>query len=117
MAGLKNWKVDQSSNFIFSIQYRDPEKQPIDLTSFNVRMDIKSTPGAKKILASCTIGDGITVIPEEGRINVNVSAEKTKIIAYPKSAYDLVIESPSGIITRLLEGYLEISRAVTDLVE
>jgi hypothetical protein len=116
MAGLKNWKVDQASNFIFTIQYKDPNGNPINLTSFDVRMDIKSTPGSKKILASCIIGDGLEVDPEIGRIDVNVSANKTKLIAYPKSAYDLVIESPSGIITRLLEGYLEVSRAVTDIV-
>jgi hypothetical protein len=116
MANVKNWKVDQASNFLFTIQYKDPNGNPIDLTSFDVRMDIKSTPGSKKILASCTIGDGIEVIPEIGRIDINLSAEKTKLIAYPKSAYDLVIESPSGIITRLLEGYLEVSRAVTDIV-
>jgi hypothetical protein len=116
MANVKNWKVDQASNFLFTIQYKDPSGEPIDLTSFDVRMDIKSSPGSKKVLASCIIGDGIEVIPEIGRINVNVSAEKTKLIAYPKSAYDLVIESTGGIITRLLEGYLEVSRAVTDIV-
>jgi hypothetical protein len=117
MAGLKNWKVDQASNFIFSIQYKDSEGNPINLTGFDVKMDIKSTPGAKKILASCTINDGLIITPLEGKIDVNVSAEKTKLIAYPKSAYDLVIESPGGIITRLLEGWLEVSRAVTDIVD
>lgn len=117
MASVKNWKVDQASNFLFTIQYKNPNGDPIDLTSYDVRMDIKSAPGAKKILASLTIGDGITVSPIIGKIDVNMSAEKTKLIAYPKSAYDLVIESSSGIITRLLEGYLEVSRAVTDIVE
>lgn len=116
MASVKNWKVDQASNFLFSIQYKNPNGDPINLTSYNVRMDIKSAPGSKKVLASCTIGDGITVTPLTGSININVSAEKTKLIAYPKSAYDLVIESSTGTITRLLEGYLEVSRAVTDIV-
>jgi hypothetical protein len=114
MAGIKNWKVDQATNFAFSIIYKDSEDNPIDLTQYRVFMDIKSAPGSKKILASATQGNGITVTPLIGRIDVNFSPEKTAKIAYPKSAYDLVIEYvPNGQLTRLLEGWLEISRAVT----
>jgi hypothetical protein len=112
MATVKNWQVNQASNFQFTLIYKDPEGEPINLTGYTVQMDIKSAPGAKKVLASCSIGDGITVDPLQGRIDVNVSAEKTQQIAYPKSAYDLVISS-GGIVTRLLEGWLEVSRAVT----
>jgi hypothetical protein len=112
MATVKNWEVDQASNFKFTLIYKDPQGTPINLTGYTVQMDIKSAPGAKKVLATCTIGDGITVTANQGRIDVNVSAEKTQQIAYPKSAYDLVISS-GGIVTRLLEGWLEVSRAVT----
>lgn len=113
MAGIKNWKVDQAANFRFSIVYKDPDGDPIDLTQYQVYMDIKSAPGSKKILASCSIGDGITVTPLLGKIDVNVNADKTKVIAYPKSAYDLIIVNGSGVVTRLLEGWLDVSRAVT----
>lgn len=113
MAGIRNFKVDQSANFRFSLVYKDPNGDPIDLTQYSVRMDIKSAPGSKKILASCTIGNGITVDPLNGRIDIDVSHEKTSKIAYPKSAYDVIIEDVNGVITRLVEGWLEVSRAVT----
>lgn len=113
MATIKNWKVDQAANFRFSIQYKDANGDPIDLTQYQVFMDIKAEPGSKKVLASCSIGDGITVAPEDGRIDIDVDKDKTRKISYPKSAYDLVIQDGSGTVTRLLEGWLEVSRAVT----
>ena len=114
MAGIKNFKVDASTNFRFTIIYKDPDGDPIDLTQYSVRMDIKSAPGSKKILASAIAGDGITVTPLIGKIEVNINKEKTSQIAYPKSAYDLVITHlPTQTVTRLVEGWLEVSRAVT----
>ena len=114
MAGIKNWKVDQATNFTFSIVYKDPDGDPIDLTQYRVFMDVKSAPGSKKVLASATQGDGITVTPLLGKIDVSLSPDKTAKLAYPKSAYDLVLEHiPTGQLTRLLEGWLEVSRAVT----
>lgn len=114
MAGIRNFKVDQSTNFRFSIVYKDPNGDPIDLTQYNVRMDIKSAPGSKKILASCVQGDGIEITPLDGKIDVDVSRDKTSKIAFPKSAYDLVVTHiPTNTVTRLVEGWLEVSRAVT----
>jgi hypothetical protein len=114
MAGIKNFKVDQSTSFTFTIIYKDPDGDPIDLTQYRVFMDIKSAPGSKKVLASLTQGNGITVTPLQGKIEVNATPDKTAKFAYPKSAYDLVVEHiPTGQLTRLVEGWLEVSRAVT----
>lgn len=114
MAGIKNFKVDQSTNFTFTLIYKDPDGDPIDLTQYRVFMDIKSAPGSKKVLASLTQGSGITITPLQGKIEVNAAPDKTSKFAYPKSAYDLVVEHiPTGQLTRLLEGWLEVSRAVT----
>lgn len=114
MAGIRNFKVDQATDFRFTIVYKDPSGNPIDLTQYTVRMDIKSAPGSKKVLATCSIGNGITVTPASGQIDVVVDKSKTAVISYPKSAYDLVItHTPSGTVTRLVEGWLEVSRAVT----
>ena len=114
MAGIRNFKVDQATDFRFTIVYKDPSGNPINLSQYTIQMDIKSAPGSKKVLASCSIGNGITVTPAQGKIDIVVDKDKTSKISYPKSAYDLVItHTPSGTVTRLVEGWLEVSRAVT----
>jgi hypothetical protein len=114
MAGIKNWKVDQSTHFRFTIIYKDSAGNPINLAQFSqIRMDVKSAPGSKKVLATSDLSDGISVVPSQGRIDVTFSPEKTKVMSYPKSAYDLVLVDGNNIQTRILEGWLEISRAVT----
>jgi hypothetical protein len=118
MAGIKNFKVDASTNFTFTLIYKDPQGDPIDLTQYRAKMDVAEKPGSKKVLASCdcTESGGIVITPLEGRISVNFDKDKTKKFHYPKSAYDLVIINiANGEVTRLIEGWLEISRAVTEV--
>lgn len=116
MAGIKNWKVDQATNFTFSIVYKDPDGDPIDLTQYRAKMTVAATPGSKKVLSACDCseGGGIVITPLAGKLDINFDKTKTAKFSYPKSAYDLVIiHIPTGEVTRLLEGWLEISRAVT----
>jgi hypothetical protein len=116
MAGIKNWKVDQAANFSFTLIYRDPDGDPIDLTQYRAKMTVAPAPGSKKVLAACNCaeGGGIVITPLEGKLQINFDMEKTKKFSFPRSAYDLVIiHIPTGEITRLLEGWLEVSRAVT----
>lgn len=118
MAGIKNFKVDQSTNFAFTVIYKDPSGNPIDLTQYRAKMDVAEKPGSKKVLASCNCQEngGITITPLEGKLEINFDKDKTKKFHFPKSAYDLVvIHIPTGQVTRLLEGWLEVSRAVTEV--
>ena len=121
MAGIKNFKVDQSTNFTFTIIYKDPDGDPIDLTQYRVFMDIKSAPGSKKVLASLTQGNGITVTPLQGKIEVNAtpdnlnegffvsgsinSARPLDVLLDENATDYLVTETDDRLITNLIPIY------------
>ena len=68
----------------------------------------------KNFLAFTLIeNDGIVINPTLGKLQISISADRTNKMFYPKSAYDLVLIDPSVNKTRLLEGYMTLSRSVT----
>jgi hypothetical protein len=113
MAAQKNFQVDENTTFTFEVQYLDEENDPIQLNHHTAKMQVRDTQGGKKLAFTLTEQDGIVITPSLGKISVSLSPERTKKLFYPKSAYDLVIIDPSINITRLLEGYLTLNRAVT----
>jgi hypothetical protein len=113
MAAQKNFQVDENATFTFEVQYLDEDNQPIQLNHHTAKMQVRDTQGGKKLAFTLSDVDGITIIPSLGKLSVSVSAERTKKLFYPKSAYDLVLIDPSVNVTRLLEGYLTLNRAVT----
>jgi hypothetical protein len=113
MAAQKNFQVDENTTFTFEVQYLDEDNVPIQLNHHTAKMQVRDTQGGKKLAFTLTDQDGITITPSLGKLSISVSSERTKKLFYPKSAYDLVLIDPSVNITRLLEGYLTLNRAVT----
>jgi hypothetical protein len=113
MAAQKNFQVDENATFTFEIQYLDEDNDPIQLNHHTAKMQVRDTQGGKKLAFTLTEQDGITITPSLGKLSISISAERTKKLFYPKSAYDLVLIDPSVNVTRLLEGYLTLNRAVT----
>jgi hypothetical protein len=113
MAAQKNFQVDENATFTFELQYLDEDNQPIQLNHHTAKMQVRDTQGGKKLAFSLSETDGITITPSLGKLSVSISADRTKKLFYPKSAYDLVLVDPSVNVTRLLEGYLTLNRAVT----
>jgi hypothetical protein len=113
MAAQKNFEVDQNATFNFEVQYLDEDMEPIQLHYHTAKMQVRDTQGGKKLAFTLTEQDGITIVPVEGKISISISADRTNKMFYPKSAYDLVLIDPSVNKTRLLEGYMTLSRSVT----
>jgi hypothetical protein len=113
MAAQKNFQVDENATFTFEVQYLDEDNTPIQLNHHTSKMQVRDTQGGKKLAFTLTEQDGITITPSLGKLSISISADRTKKLFYPKSAYDLVLVDPSVNTTRLLEGYLTLNRAVT----
>jgi hypothetical protein len=113
MAAQKNFDVDQNATFSFEVQYLDEDDTPIQLQNYTAKMQVRDTQGGKKLAFTLTDDDGLYINPTQGKVTVNISADRTNKLFYPKSAYDLVITDSSLNKVRLLEGYLSLSRSVT----
>lgn len=114
MAVQKNWEVDQNTTFSFEVQYtEDDETTPINLTGATAKMQVRDTKGGTKLAFTLTSPSGIAINGSTGTLTVIMTPTQTNKLFYPKSAYDIMVIDSSGKKTKLLEGFLTLSRSVT----
>lgn len=108
-----NYKVTQGDNFPLTLTYKDPSGNPINLTGYSILLEVRDKPAGKILCATCSIGDGISVLnPQTGIININISSAKTSVFNYPKSAYQIQITDQYGAKNTLLQGWFLVNAGV-----
>ena len=114
MAGQKNWEVDQNTTFRFVLEYKDSSGAAVNLTGASAKMQVRDTKGGSKLAFTLTSPSGGIVIDAlNGKITVTMTPTQTNKLYYPKSSYDLMITNAAGVKTKLVEGFLTLSRSVT----
>ncbi len=114
MAGTKNWEVDQNTTFTFTIEYKDNNGTPIDLENCTAKMQVRDTKGGSKLAFTLTSPTGgITIDEPNGKITVKMTPTQTNKLFFPKSSYDLMVTDSNLNKTKILEGFLTLSRSVT----
>ena len=114
MAGQKNFEVDQNTTFTFILEYKTPNEVPIDLTGASAKMQVRDTKGGTKLAFTLTSpAGGITIDAPNGKLTVRMTPTQTNKLFYPKSSYDIMITDSNGVKTKLIEGFLTLSRSVT----
>ena len=114
MAGQKNWEVDQNTTFRFVLEYKDSNGDAVDLTGASAKMQVRDTKGGSKLAFTLTSpSGGIVIDAPNGKITVTMTPTQTNKLYYPKSSYDLMITNAAGVKTKLVEGFLTLSRSVT----
>lgn len=121
--------VEQGADFFLTFQWlRESETtpgtpgDPRDLTGHEVRMQIRRSPKSSGVLVDANSTNGKIVVgfdpsgppdPANGRIRIHLTSQDTDLLDVEQAAYDLEVESPSGVVTRLLTGAVEVSLNVT----
>jgi hypothetical protein len=114
MAVQKNFEVDQNTTFTFVVDYKDSNGNPISLTGASAKLQVRDTKGGTKLAVSLTSpSGGITINAALGRITVKMTPTQTSKLFYPKSEYDLMLTDSNFNKTKLLEGFITLSRSVT----
>jgi hypothetical protein len=129
-AGRYSFIIDQGSTVDFRIEYRDSNNNPVDLTNYESRMQIRPSKESSTII--CTLsssvsadGTGLYMTPysastqlpsTSGSIGIVISAASSSAFSFSEAYYDLEILSgsaPTTIVNRILEGKIKLSREVT----
>jgi hypothetical protein len=114
MAGQKNFEVDQNTTFTFIVEYRDNAGSPINLTGVSAKMQVRDTKGGSKLAFTLTSpSGGITIDAPNGKLTIRMTPTQTNKLFYPKSSYDLMLTDSNLVKTKLIEGFLTLSRSVT----
>ena len=126
-SGKYAFVIEQGSTLRFGIEYVDVNLQPIDLTGYDARMQIRSDYADRTNVLYATVSasidaDGTGLYLHglnqdqpltSGSIGVVISAVKTASMSFCDNAYyDLELYSGS-LVTRLLEGMVILNPEVT----
>jgi len=124
-AGRYNFLIEQGATFQLELQYKDPSGNPINLSGYSGRLQIRQTVPSTVVLLCLSSslrpdGTGInfsgsngTTPPASGSIGIFISAVSSSLLTFDQAVYDLEIENSGGFVTRLIEGGVQLSKEVT----
>jgi hypothetical protein len=126
-AGRYSFVIEQGATLDFEIAYKDSDSNPIDLTDYQARMQIRPSVGSDTVYLTlssslATDGTGLNLSgsnslnpPTSGTIGIFISAVSSSQLDFTEAVYDLELASGSlyPVVTRLLEGRVQLSKNVT----
>lgn len=123
-AGKYNIVIEQGATYQVELQYKDSNNNPIDLTGYSGRMQIRPAIGSTTsylYLSSSLQPDGTGLnfsgsnnikSPISGAIGIYISAVTSSLLTFTTGVYDLELQSGS-VVTRILQGNVQLSKEVT----
>ena len=127
-AGKYNFAIQQGDTVDFTINYKDSSGNPIDLTNYQARMQIRPTAGSPTVIASLSSsldndGTGINMTPQDptslltlpkssGSLQVVISAASSSAFDFRVAQYDLEIVSGS-FVEKIIRGNVSLRKEVT----
>jgi hypothetical protein len=129
-AGRYSFIVEQGATFERRVVYKDGNGQPVDLTNYEARMQLRPTVDSSTVYATLSSsrdadGTGLVMTPvsasvvlprTSGSIGIFISAASSSNFTFTEAYYDLEIYSGSGAseyVVRVLEGKVKVSKNVT----
>lgn len=121
--------IEQGSTIDFEIQYKDANGNPVDLSGYGARMQIRPSATSNEVYLSLTStlrpdGTGISMSgsapykpPTSGSLGVYIASCTSSMLNFDDAVYDLEIFAPTNIncpvVTRILQGPVRLSKEVT----
>ena len=110
-AGTYNIICDQGATFQRQITWNDTNGDPVDLTGYTARMQVRPTTDSTTLTLELTTGNNrITLGGAAGTIELLVAASVMTMAG--DFVYDLELVSGT-IVTRLVEGFFTVRAEVT----
>ena len=129
-AGKYSFVIEQGATLSFEVQYKDSNNEPVDLTSYTGRLQIRSAYAQDSgelylTLSSSRRPDGTglnfsgsngTTHPSSGSIGIFIAACTSSQLTFNEAVYDLELYSGSAdcpYTIRLLQGKVKLNKEVT----
>jgi hypothetical protein len=106
--------IEQGATFRLQLLWEDPNGLPIQIPGHVARMQIRhATYDAQPILSLTSAPGGGITLTNPGQILIEATALQTAALSVSRGVYDVETESPTGVVTRLIEGRVAIHQEVT----
>ena len=112
MATIKNLVIDQGTTFSLTVTVSDANVNPLNLTGYTVRAQMRKSYGATSYTAFAVI---VGSPPTAGEVIISLTAAQTTGLKAGRYVYDIEIVSPApdSVVSRVLEGIVTITPEVT----
>lgn len=109
MAEFVELQIDSGATFSTEITVNDANGFPLNLSDYSARSQMR-----KSYYSTISYPFDVTIVDaNNGIIQMDMSAANTSNIRAGRYVYDVEIESPSGVISRIFEGIVTILPNVT----
>lgn len=106
--------IEQGATLYQQFRWLDGDNEPVDLTGYTARMQVRRKKSSDDVLLSATTENGyIELGGDEGTILLNVPAAITAALDFKTGVYDLELVASDGFVDRFLEGSVTLSKEVT----
>lgn len=85
--------------------------EPLDMTGYVARMQVRPDFGETAILDLSSPSNGIVI--DEELVQVTITAAQTAALDAGNYKYDLEVESPDGTVLQLLYGSFKVKESIT----
>lgn len=112
-AGTLDFTIEQGATFNLLLTWKI-DGTPVNITNWTARLAARvDVEDSEVILSLTTSNGGITLGGAAGTISLNQTATQTAVLPAGTYVYDLELISAVGVVTRLVQGELNISPEVT----
>lgn len=123
-AGRYSFTIEQGATTSFQLQYSDSDGNPVDLTGYQARMQIRETIPSTVVICSLSSsldsdGTGLnlsgssgTLPLASGSIGVYISAASSSNFDFDSAVYDIELVDGSEVV-RLVQGRIKLDKEVT----
>lgn len=114
-AGTYNTVIDQGADWFINFVYENPDGTPVNITNYTAALQVRTSPLAKTaVLTLTTQNGGIVITGNQGKVACHATNVQTSAMNPGRYTYDLEITEPTaGIVTRLIQGTIQVSPQVT----
>lgn len=113
-AATYDFEIEQGATLLKPIVWKDSTGAAVNLTGYTAKMQVRKSAAAEDVLLEMsTANNKIAITPLTGTITLIFSSTTTSAIDWSRGKYDLELTSGSGVVTRLIEGEITISKEIT----
>jgi len=119
MATRENFEHIQGDNFRLSLTYYSPSGSVINLSGYSAILEVRDQPGGQLLCTTASIGSipssgsysGLyisTTSASSGTLVINIPGTETANFNYPRSSYQIRVQSSGGIKDTLAYGWISV---------
>tara|TARA_B100001093_G_C26796111_1_gene1001166 strand:- start:1188 stop:1520 length:333 start_codon:yes stop_codon:yes gene_type:complete len=109
VAIISNLTIDQGTTFTANIDCTSSDNTALNLTAYTVSGQLRKTYDSTTFTSfTAIVANALT-----GRLSISLTPVQTGALSAGRYVYDVEITDAAGVITRVVEGQVEITPGVT----